>query len=251
MRFREEVFAKIFTYITVTILLGIILFEAWSLRQEQAALDRAEEEIVSTQQKLDAMTDRNQSLQEENRELQIFQNTWIPYAAFVDNSEVLTLKTDLFTRPDQLPKEMLKDARAELARRQEEQKQEEQEEQEAGDTRDKEDTGKKEEEDPDGADAEEEEEALAFQFDNPYGEDIFLPLSMDSAQLYSCLIYTVAFDVENSLTAELMFEVHFENGHNAVRDENGEVAWNCVAYNLGDGWKGIVVEEGEEEDAVD
>ena len=29
MRFREEVLAKIFTYITVAVLLGIVAFEAW------------------------------------------------------------------------------------------------------------------------------------------------------------------------------------------------------------------------------
>ncbi len=249
MRFREEVFAKIFTYITVTILLGIIIFEAWSLRQERAALGRSEEAVLSTQQKLDAMTDRNQKLQEENRELQIFQNTWIPYAAFVDSSEVLTLKTDLFTRPDLIPEAVLEDVKAELIKRLKELEaaQEEGEEGEEPSGKDGDDSRKERDEEED----EPEEILLDFQFDNPDGEDIFLPLSMDSAQLHSCLIYTVAFETENDLSVELLFEVEFENGHNAVRDENGEVAWKCVAYNPGDGWKGIVVEEGENEDAVD
>lgn len=37
MRFREEVLAKIFTYITVAVLLGIVAFEAWGFRGSEAA----------------------------------------------------------------------------------------------------------------------------------------------------------------------------------------------------------------------
>lgn len=37
MRFREEVLAKIFTYITVAVLLGIVAFEAWGFRESEAA----------------------------------------------------------------------------------------------------------------------------------------------------------------------------------------------------------------------
>ena len=40
MRFREEVLAKIFTYITVAVLLGIVAFEAWGLSRESEAAER-------------------------------------------------------------------------------------------------------------------------------------------------------------------------------------------------------------------
>lgn len=244
MRFKEEVFARIFTYITVTVLLGIIIFEAWSLRGEREALARSEENAVLIQQKLDSMTGRNQKLQEQNRELEIFQNTWLPYAAFVDSSEVLTLKTDLFTRPDRIPREALEEVKTELMREFAEQEADaEAQKEEDGNERD--DSAREEEEK-----AEEYEPVLAFQFDNPDGEDIFFPVSIDAAALQNCLVYTVAFDMENDLSMELIYEVNFENGHQAVRDENGEVEWNCIAYNLGDGWKGIMT-EGEEEDAID
>lgn len=37
MRFREEVLAKIFTYITVAVLLGIVAFEAGGFRESEAS----------------------------------------------------------------------------------------------------------------------------------------------------------------------------------------------------------------------
>lgn len=219
MKFREEIFSKIFTYITVILLLGIVIFEAWSLQGERSALKQAQEDAASIQKNLDTMISMNAQLQEENRELQIFQNTWRPYAAFVDSSEVLTLKTDLFVRPDLIPQEALKDVKGYYEARLEE---------ETG-------PGTSEEEEDDGAEAKE----LEFQFDNPGGEDIFFPLSIESGSLESCLVYTVAFEKTEELSIELIYEIKFENGNNAVRDDNGEVEWNCIAYNAGSGWIGI------------
>lgn len=39
MRFREEVLAKIFTYITVAVLLGIVAFEAWGFARASRRKD--------------------------------------------------------------------------------------------------------------------------------------------------------------------------------------------------------------------
>lgn len=213
MKFKEEVFAKIFTYITVILLLGVVIFEAWSLQNERADLKEEQENVASIQKNLDTMISMNTTLQEENRELQSFQNTWLPYAAFTDSSEVLTLKTDLFTRPGLIPEEALADVQDDSQNNEEEE--------------------------------DEEERKLEFQFDNPDGEDIFLPLSIDSVELQSCLVYTVAFEKTEDISIELIYEITFEDGNNAVRDENGEVEWNCIAYNAGNGWNGI---EGEQND---
>lgn len=242
MRFREEVISKIFTYITVIVLLGIVIFEAWSLQAERSDRRRAEEEAASVQKNLDTMISMNATLQAENKELQIFQNTWLPYAAFVDSSEVLTLKTDLFVRPDLIPEEASEAAseryKALLA-----------DTEELSGTDDRDDPDASEEKDDVKEDAEEKEESekkLEFQFDNPDGEDIFFPLSIDSVSLESCLIYTVAFEKSEELTIELIYEITFENGNDAVRDENGEVEWRCIAYNAGDGWNGIRPERSEQ-----
>ena len=47
MRFREEVLAKIFTYITVVVLLGIVAFEAWGLSRERSRRKDAEDNGLS------------------------------------------------------------------------------------------------------------------------------------------------------------------------------------------------------------
>lgn len=223
MKFREEILSKIFTYITVIVLLGIVIFEAWSLQSERSALKEAREEAVSVRKNLDTMISMNATLQEENKELQIFQNTWLPYAAFVESSEVLSLKNDLFVRPDLIPQEARKDVMAyqrNLAEAEEEPSASEDETETA-----------------------EEEKEAVFQFDNPDGEDIFFALSIDSASLESCLIYTMAFEKTEHFPVELIYEVTFENGSDVVRDENGEVEWICIAYNAGNGWNGIPSEE--------
>lgn len=240
MKFREEVIAKIFTYITVILLLGVVIFEAWSLQNERADLKEEQENAAAIQKNLDTMISMNTTLQEENRELQSFQNTWLPYAAFTDSSEVLALKTDLFTRPGLIPEEALADAldysmKAEA----------DAEDAGADSAKEEQDASQKDAQDDSRNDEGEEEQKLEFQFDNPDGEDIFLPLSMDSAELQSCLVYTVAFEKTEDISIELIYEITFEDGNNAVRDENGEVEWNCIAYNAGNGWNGI---EGEQND---
>ncbi len=246
MKFREEVFAKIFTYITVILLLGIIVFEALSLQGERNALRQEQERTASVRQNLDTMIAANARLKEENQELQIFQNTWLAYAAFVEESEVSSLKTDLFTRPDLIPEEAVGEALAGILQKEEAENPQDGAEGEDGDNREK---GKKDSRDAkDGesakeASSDEEERTLEYQFDNPDGEDIFFPLSIDAADMQSCLVYTVAFEKENGLSMELIYELTFESGNRAVRDENGEIMWKCIAYNTGNGFKGVRVEE--------
>lgn len=237
MKFREEVVAKIFTYITVILLLGIVIFEAWSLQGERSSLKEAKEELTVVHENLDTMIGANKKLQEENKELQIFQNTWLSYAAFVDDSEVLLLKSDLFTRPALIPGQAAQDALKRLTKQQKEQEEEQAEEQEETD-------GGKRTEKPKETE-EEEEITLDLQFDNPKGEDVFFPISTDAVDAQSCLIYTAAFDKSEDVSVELIYELAFDSAGNVVRDDNGEVDWRCIAYNAGDGWNGV---EGENDD---
>lgn len=224
VKFREEVLARIFTYITVILLLGIIIFEAWSLQNERSKLKEIQKTADTLQENLDTVISMNANLQENNEELKEFQSMWLPYAAFVESSEVLTLKTDLFTRSDLIPQEAIDEVwKLHLLK--------EEEEGEAGETHDND--GKA-------------ENALEFTFDNPDGEDIFLPLGTDAAHRSSCLIYTAAFEKEEEIAIELLYEVSFEEEDGAVElDENGQMIWHCVAYNIGEGWS---FAEGEQDD---
>ena len=72
MRFREEVLAKIFTYITVAVLLGIVAFEAWGLSRERSRRKDAEDNAAVLQEEVENMRDINSTLKKENGELSAF-----------------------------------------------------------------------------------------------------------------------------------------------------------------------------------
>lgn len=243
MRFKEEVFAKIFTYITVILLLGIVIFEALTVQNERARYQEAEEEIASVQNSLKKTIDMNAVLSEKNADLEAFMKEWGPYAAFVESKEILSLKTDLFVRPDLIPIEAVDALEEKLARIDAEA------EDGDGEENSKHQDSEGNKESPD--DAEEEERRLNpedFTFDNPEGEDIFLPLSTGVGDVQTCLVYTVAFHPQESLVVELLYEIDFEKQRSVIEtDENGEIAWKCVSYNTGDGWIGVKQEESEEE----
>ena len=240
MKFREEVFAKICTFVTVFILFAIVIFEAISLQGARRDAAETKEQAQSVQESLQKMIDVNAGLQEKNDELAAFQKEWSPYAAFLESKEVLTLRYDLFSRPDLIPQQV-KDALnrmlderegrtepSEVSLSKEEKKEKEKEEKET------------EEEVP--------PRELKLTFSNPDGEDIFLPLSIGVGDEEACLVYTAAFEKEYDAVVELVFEIAFEKQRSVVaRDENGKINWTCVAFNLGEGWQGFVPEQTGEE----
>lgn len=231
MKFREEVLAKIFTYITVIVLLGIVIFEAWTTQSERSRRKEAEETIASAQDSLQKMIDLNDDLREKNEELEAFRNEWGPFAAFVDSKEVLTLKADLFMRSELIPKEAVDGLTALLEERAAE---------EASDGKDS--AGKNE------AQEETEEEAeMEFTFDNPEGENIFLPMSTGLGNQETCLVYTAAYEKGGEHVMELLYEIDFMKQRSVVEtDESGEMEWSCVAYQIGDGWQAVKGEETEQ-----
>ena len=113
MRFREEVLAKIFTYITVAVLLGIVAFEAWGLSRERSRRKDAEDNAAVLQEEVENMRDINSTLKKENGELSAFRNKWNVYVSSLTSSEVLELQHDLFMRTDLIPQE----AKEEIAKR--------------------------------------------------------------------------------------------------------------------------------------
>ena len=202
MRFREEMLSKIFTYITVLVLLGGVAFEAWSLQKERERRSEAETQLASAEETIQEMVDINGRLNKENADLTVFRDRWKLYASSLGNSEVLSLQTDLFMRTDLIPREALDEVEA--AKREE----------------------------------------PVFTFDNPTGDNIFLPVSANSGDGENCLIYTVAYETDGTHKIELLYEVVLdEKGKIARRDEDGEVEWYCIAYQTGEGWKAAKGEE--------
>ena len=164
------------------------------------------------------MVDINGRLNKENADLTVFRDRWKLYASSLGNSEVLSLQTDLFMRTDLIPREAL-DEVVEAAKREEPEKEE---------GKQKEDAGRK----------------SAFTFDNPTGDNIFLPVSANSGDGENCLIYTVAYETDGTRKIELLYEVVLdEKGKIARRNKDGEVEWYCIAYQTGEGWKAAKGEE--------
>ena len=215
MKFREEVFAKVFTYITVIALLGIIVVEAWKLQEERENLARAQEDIEAAASEIEYLYQEKETLESENEELSRFQRQWSPYAAYLESSQVEDLQLDLFSRPDLIPKAVCSALEEQALVRLEEQ----------------------DEEIPEKIKAD-------LTFDNPEGENIFLPLNTGNVNEETCLIYTAAYWEEQDMAAELIFEIDLTDLKEvAERDENGELIWTCVSYNTGKGWVGVRMEE--------
>ena len=220
MKFREEVFAKIFTYITVIALLGVVVFEGLKLYETKVLLSDTDNQLAAAWEELQYANEINVKLEEENANLSAFMTQWGSYAAIVEENEVLTLKEDLFSRPDLIPD----DVSDSILKYTEELQKE-----------DTKDNAKKKKE---------KETTVDFSFDNPNGDNIFLPLNTGLGENGNCLVYTIAFWDEEKMYAELIFEIDLtEQKTIAERDENGELNWICIAYNVGEGWVGVRMEE--------
>lgn len=88
-----------------------------------------------------------------------------------------------------------------------------------------------------------------FTFDNPNGENVFLPLSTGSKKQQTCLVYTNAYGKKDNGVIELLYEINFENmqdfqdqAADGAEDIPG-ITWSCAAYNVGNGWFGLKGEE--------
>ena len=236
MRFREEVLAKIFTYITVAVLLGIVAFEAWGLSRERSRRKDAEDNAAVLQEEVENMRDINSTLKKENGELSAFRNKWNVYLSSLTSSEVLELQHDLFMRTDLIPQEA-KEAGL-LAEETDGKSTSEQ-------SSSKNKTSKTDIKSKTTDNARTAKIVVGeYSFDNPNGENIFLPVSANTGDGEKCLIYTAAYEEEGGHVIELLYEITLdESGTIARRDTTGEVEWYCVAYQAGGGWKATATKE--------
>ena len=228
MRFREEVLAKIFTYITVAVLLGIVAFEAWGLSRERSRRKDAEDNAAVLQEEVENMRDINSTLKKENGELSAFRNKWNVYVSSLTSSEVLELQHDLFMRTDLIPQE----AKEEIAER------------EAGLLAEETD-GKSTSEQSSSKNKTSKTDTKSKTTDNARTAKIVVgEYSFDNPNGENCLIYTAAYEEEGSHVIELLYEITLdESGTIARRDTTGEVEWYCVAYQAGGGWKATATKE--------
>ena len=111
MKYREEVVAKIFTYFTVFVLIGIIAFEAYMVQTERNKMAELNEQYLQAQNDLMIVRELNYDLLTTNETLLDFKDHWMPYAAYTEVSEAEKFKTDLFSRKSLIPEEALDDWR--------------------------------------------------------------------------------------------------------------------------------------------
>lgn len=217
MKFREEVFAKIFTYVTVIVLLGAILFESYVLQTERSARKELNQQLQKEQQLTEQLTASNIRLEERNLELQEFKDMWQDYSSFEDLEDVETLKEDLFSRSDLIPVDAIVDANIHQ-----------------------------------GAQAENIDEVHRYSFPEEGEDATFVPFRTSDGQNEDIVVYTTANDDKQDFYIELLYTVIMEEETGEpVVNEDGKIDWKCLAYNIGKGWTPLqareVVEETDEQ----
>ena len=251
MKFQEELISKLMTYFTVILLLGILIFEAWSLQRERGFRKEAEDTATTALDNVDNLSSLNDRLEQENESLAARLKEWEPYLSLAESAEMVALKRELFTHPVLIPQQ----AAQALAREIEEEK--------AGYGGGDAPAG---EEGTDG-----EGTGLEFEFHKDDGEPVFFPLGTQVGGEDNCLMYTVAYEKTSGRRLGLLYEVNLEQiRREALEQETEEAAeetdaraqdggeglgeeeaaeeipagWACVAYNTGSGWNGVE-EDGE------
>ena len=278
MKYREEVLAKVFTGITVLVMLGIVIFEAWLLQAREKQYEELSAQAGETEDSLQRMTEQNASLEARTAELAAFREEWEPYTGYLGNEEIEKMSVNLFSRTGLIPGEA-QTAFAEWIRRQEQLKEEAaggfgpegsqdapEEETDGGQTEEaggQKEKGQSEAETSKGTQEKSQEKpqeesqenlqeeslpSLWLSYKSPEGERLFLPVNTGSDG-GSCVVYTAVYERMTGARMELLFGIRCSGRTGIERDENGRIAWKCLAYRLPDGpWQGIG-EEAEPENA--
>ena len=105
MSFREDVFAKIVTYITVAVLLGAMLVEAFVIYRERREQTELEAQVASAQETINDLSAQSHSLTAQVEELQEFQDKWENFVILADNEFCQKMREDLSGRPEVIPEE--------------------------------------------------------------------------------------------------------------------------------------------------
>ena len=224
MSFREDVFAKIVTYITVAVLLGAMLVEAFVIYTERREQEKLEAEAVSAQETINELSAQTHSLTQQVEQLQEFRDNWEDFVILTDSELCQRMREDLYARPEVIPQETKEasalaekadglEADAAAAQEAEKDAQEEEAEGSSGQI------------------------TVDFAFPSPDNKEWLLPLNLGNEPSVEYLFYARAEDAERERYIDILFEVPVERpGGEPVLDEDGQIIWECLAYDAGLGW---------------
>lgn len=226
MSFREDVFSKILTYITVAVLLGAMLAEAFVIYRERIAREETQGRLEAAQEGIRELAETRRGLEEEIAVLQEYKELWENKVILADGEQLALLRKNLHARTSLIPEEA--EAAAVLAV--EERLREKEEE-----------AGKKEpEEEP-------EEIRVHLTFPDPENREWLLVLNDQEGADGFWLLYAKAEDAQQEVAVEFLYEVPLRRSDGGPeRDEMDRIVWNCIAYNAGTGWQACVPEGDEE-----
>lgn len=218
MSFKEDIFAKIVTFITVTVLLASMILEAFYIYNERNEIDELHQRLARAESNINSLVNTNETLNKKNTELQEFKDNWETLVILTDNELCVELRNDLSERPELIPSAAIEESLS----------------------NEEADRIVKEEEDP-------EECKACFNFPDPENKDWLIPLNHENEESLTYLFYARAEDIERGKVIDLLYEIPVYHGNgNPRKDENGDIIWNCIAYDAGSGWQITLEEEAEE-----
>lgn len=226
MTFREDVFSKIVTYITIAVLLSAMLTEGVFLSKERKGRQSAETQLSVTKASVISLQEQTRQLTVQNTELQQYKDLWENNVLLEETDSLRSVRTDLSKRPELIPQKAVNDCRKAIAAQKEETLEL------AEDTESSDLTVPEESELYDEA-------VLAFSFPDASANDWLIPLNggSNNTQPQAQLYYAIASDITRRYVIRLLYEIPTdpETGL-AQRNEDGKLIWNCVAYEAGLGW---------------
>ena len=225
MSFKEDIFSKILTYITVAVLLGAMLLEAFVIYRERGWREETQEQLEAAQGEIRNLTQVSLSQTEEISFLQEYRENWENRMILSDDGLLEELRRDLYARQKLIPEEATEAALALVRQR------------------------LAEEVELSGQEPAEEEEgpALHFSFPVPEEREWLLWLNRREEDAAFRLLYARASDEENGLSLEFLYEVPLDGtGEAPLYDETGRIVWNCIAFDAGAGWQAYEREEEEQ-----
>lgn len=210
MSFREDVFAKIVTYITIAVLLGAMLVEAFVIYMERKEKEETAAQLEAAQENISQLSELNLNLEEDREELQEFKDNWQNLVILADNETCQLLREDLAARPELIPEAAIEaSVLAEEADR----------------------LGEEE------ADQETLPNAQ-FTFPSPEEKEWLLPLNLGNHPSVEYLFYARAEDTERERYIDILYQIPYDREKGEpILDEDGQIIWRCMAYDAGLGWQ--------------
>ena len=220
MSFKEDVFAKVITFVTIAVLLGTMLVEAFAIYTERTDREAAQQRLEEAQLHAADLEETVRRMEDEIGELQNFRDNWQDLVILADNDICQLLREDLAGRPELIPEDAVQASilamKADLP-------------------------GNDQEEE----ELEEESSAKAeFSFPGPDEKDWLIPLNLGNQPSVEYLFYARAEYVNRGRYIDLLFEVPVNRQtERPILDEKGQISWKCMAYDAGVGWQILEVEE--------